>query len=776
MLKYKINNDNNTRGDLMEHTNIIFNKLKGELIAEQHNTQDYIRAIYTKLREYEISDIPLTAKLLEHFLIEDINKIQENLKISDFETAKYQSMEMFSKFQSVYGFNHNDVSEITELLSHIDQLSTDEKNVFLSVLKRQNGVSDFIVDKIKNIKDLSFLTRDELNNEIETCIFSDDLDKILRKKYALNEENAGFYLFFNYVRKEILPNINHETVVKFYLYALSGKLHDDLKDENFSKIFIEKTTDQISESLQKKIKMHQIPMMLENRDKSDDYSNKIKLKSFPLSYMNRGDRSTPQGYIDYAISDVSNENKIYVAHIKASTMENDIYKHDEKSLVVDRALKNWAKLNGKDLVTFDSQKGHKMDLIKKNYIDVNADKNNIDFPELKRILDTVINKLVYEYTKYDKTIIQPGDIKYSVETLNKKTAYENFILLCENITNNVLDINNTNGGTLKIFSRSMDWINHNLLNDPEFLSNKNSILELRKAIIDVAEKFNKSQLISDKIHSVLDRTKSKNLDDLYQEVSLSIYTKEVLSKNGYFNMLSPDDFINVNDNFKIDKFKDKIYQSMVPIIHEFIRLEKTNRSNGRRLENIHLKYKEYHDGTYTPNSITRKVNGVDKTTYFSAYSEFEPRNSFGKDIVKILDMTILRENSLNPVKIKELLNVIINGLESGSYFDEFDSKKSYYDVKRVVNTVKNVSLDSFISNLKNVVNELDNEITPIIVSAKNRYEKDVPREITRLTSLLNKISDFKKQSSYNESIDMVEFEKLKKELHRQDKKAIKLKV
>ena len=261
----------------MEHnTNIIFNKLKGELIAEQHNTQDYIRAIYTKLREYEITDIPLTAKLLEHFLIEDINNIQESLKISDFETAKYQSMAMFSKFQSVYGFNHNDVSEITELLGHIEQISTDEKNVFLSVLKRQNGVSDFIVDKIKNIKDLSFLTRDELNTEIETCIFSEDLDKVLRKKYALNEENAGFYLFFNYVRKEILPNINHETVVKFYLYALSGKLHDDLKDENFSKMFIEKNTDQISEALQKKIKMHQIPMMLENRDKSDDYSNKIK--------------------------------------------------------------------------------------------------------------------------------------------------------------------------------------------------------------------------------------------------------------------------------------------------------------------------------------------------------------------------------------------------------------------------------------------------------------------------------------------------------------------
>lgn len=749
----------------MEHnTNIIFNKLKGELIAEQHNTQDYIRAIYTKLREYEISDIPLTAKLLEHFLIEDINNIQENLKISDFETAKYQSMEMFSKFQSVYGFNHNDVSEITELLSHIEQISTDEKNVFLSVLKRQNGVSDFIVDKIKNIKDLSFLTRDELNNEIEACIFSDDLDKILRKKYALNEENAGFYLFFNYVRKEILPNINHETVVKFYLYALSGKLHDDLKDKNFSKMFVEKTTDQISEALQQKIKMHQIPMMLENKDKSDDYSNKIKLKSFPLSYMNRGEKSTPQGYIDYAISDILNENKIYVAHIKASTMENDIYKHDERSLVVDRALKNWGNLNGKELVTFDSQKGHKMDIIKKNYIDVNADKNNIDFPELKKILDTVINKLVYEYTKYDKTIIQPGDIKYSIETLNKKTAYENFILLCENITKNVLDINNTNGGTLKIFSRSMDWINHNLLNDPEFLLNKNSILELRKAIIDVSEKFNKSQLISDKIHSVLDRTKSKNLEDLYQEVSLSIYTKEVLSKNGYFNMLSPDDFINVADNFKIDTFKDKIYQTMVPIIQEFMRLEKTNRSNGRKLENIHLKYKAYHDEAYIPNSITRKIDGEDKTTYFSTYPEFQPKTSFEKDFVKILDMTVLREDSLNPLKIKELLNTVINGLESGLYFDEFDSKKRYYDVKRVVNAVKNVSLDSFINSLKNVVNELDNEITPIIVSAKNRYDKDVPKEITRLTSLLNKISDFKKQSSYNESIDMAEFEKLKKEV------------
>ena len=761
----------------MEHnTNIIFNKLKGELIAEQHNTKDYIRAIYTKLREYEISDIPLTAKLLEHFLIEDINNIQENLKISDFETAKYQSMEMFSKFQSVYGFNHNDVSEITELLGHIEQLSTDEKNVFLSVLKRQNGVSDFIVDKIKNIKDLSFLTRDELNTEIETCIFSDDLDKVLRKKYALNEENAGFYLFFNYVRKEILPNINHETVVKFYLYALSGKLHDDLKDENFSKMFIEKNTDQISEALQKKIKIHQIPMMLENRDKSDDYSNKIKLKSFPLSYMNRGEKSTPQGYIDYAISDILNESKIYVAHIKASTMENDIYKHDERSLVVDRALKNWAKLNGKELVTFDSQKGHKMEIIKKNYIDINADKNNIDFPELKKILDTLINKLVYEYTKYDKTIIQPGDIKYSIETLNKKTAYENFILLCENITKNVLDINNTNGGTLKIFSRSMDWINHNLLNDPEFLSNKNSILELRKAIIDVSEKFNKSQLISDKIHGVLDRTKSKNLEDLYQEVSLSIYTKEVLSKNGYFNMLSPDDFINVNENFKIEKFKDKIYQTMLPIIHEFMRLEKTNRSNGRKLENIHLKYKEYHDGYYTPNSITRKIDGESKTIYFSNPTEFQPKTSFEKDFVKVLDMTILREDSLNPVKVKELLNSVINGLESGSYFDEFDSKKRYYDVRRVVNAVKNVSLDSFVNSLKNVVDELDNEITPIIVSAKNRYEKDVPREITRLTSLLNKISEFKKQSSYNESIDMVEFEKLKTELNRQNKTAIKLKV
>lgn len=62
------------------------------------------------------------------------------------------------------------------------------------------------------------------------------------------------------------------------------------------------------------------------------------------------------------------------------------------------------------------------------------------------------------------------------------------------------------------------------------------------------------------------------------------------------------------------------------------------------------------------------------------------------------------------------------------------------------------------------------------MSAKNRYEKDVPREITRLTSLLNKISDFKKQSSYNESIDMVEFEKLKKELNGQNKTSTKLKV
>lgn len=751
--------------------NIIINKLKKDLLSEK-SKEDYLTRIENKLSEYDIDDISIKASLVEHYLAEEILNIQEDLKSYDFESARHKTTKMFNKFQSRYGIRGSNRDELTNLFNHINILSDNEKDIFMSISKFHYSVSNYLITKIRGINNILELNKEDLDEEIKTFVFSPELDRILKKQSILNEEKANFYVFFDYVRKEVLPYMKHENIAKFYLYTLSGNFFNDLKDPEFSKMFLNNSKEEVAALLQIKIKKHQIPMFLENKDKSNDYNAKIKLKSFSLRYMLNDNQSTPSGYIDFAIQDFMNPKKIYVAHIKASTMENDIYKHDESSLIVDRALKNWASLNDVELITFDSQKGHKIE----NFLSSSIDKNDNDFKDIKQILDTVINKLVYKYNNYEKEIIQPGDTKYSLESLKKQSAYETFILLCENIHNGNLDVTKANGSTLKIFSRSMDWIEYNLLNDPEFLSNSSLVENLKKSIVKTFNKFENSRLVTDKIFRLLNELDETHLNKLFNKVSINKYYKEVLSKKGYYDILAPSDFISVSDNFKIDKFKDKLFKSLTPVVDSFIKLEKANRINATKMERIYLKYNAYHTEQYEPNKIDIKIiddNGKITTNkkYFSQKAEFEPITAYQKHIVSLFDITINRDANFNIEYVKNSLSNLCSKLENRSYFEEFNSQKR--SVRNELYNVKMSLSNKVLENIKGLINELEVDIEPIINKANLDYNKHVPNEISKLSDLKDKVSEFN-LNSLIKTVDMDEFESLKKELY-QDKKSPSIK-
>lgn len=704
-------------------------------------------------------------EVVDDILTRNISHVNKLLAESNFKEANAKTKKIFNDFK----FNYS----TRDYVASSNILSEHEKTIFQTVLWGSLGAHDFISNRLSSLKGINKLDQNILMKNIDDIVFSEEMDKVINKKYVLNEDNAFFYMFFNYIRKEILPSYEHEAAVSFYLYALSGNLHKDLKDTEFNKIFFTGDKESIKEALLEKQKSHQIPLYLEYSDKSNNYSCKVTYKNFPFRYLNNNRETAPSGYIDYAIKDSEDDSKIYIGFVKSTTMENDIHGHAKKSVAIDTALSKWSIKNNKKIEFFDSQKGHKLSFITSRMLN-RSDFSEIEKIEIKKHMDTIINRLNYHYTGVKKNIIQPGDTKYSIEDLERKNVYEDFIYITKLITNNDLKIDTKDGTIVKIFKESLEWLSQNIINDKDFVKNKNIINEIKKSLIEVNDFFDKEMLISGSIKNLLNRLKNNNLEELEKEIRLQFLAKKLLTEESYFKSLNSKDFISIADFKKIENFKNDLFNKIEPFIQEVIKFESLHRINATKMSNIYLKHKYIRTSEYNPIGINEKYDKEQgkyvetKIKYFSQYEMFTPNKSYQKSIESLL----LISNDRNGIESLNNLEVVINNLmkniDNGKLFNEIKSNKNEIDF-----IFENIEFKRMIFNFSKKLSEINdfykNDIEVVINESRNKYQREVPSKIKEIEEKLVQLRNFRKESNYNEHIDQNKLDKLELEINRKSK-------
>jgi len=718
---------------------------------------DYISILNDLFEAQDITKTPEKfADVIESYFADEIVEIEDILKGFRFDDAREKSNLFFDKFS-----NNLDADFAKDVVNNFKSISLSEKNIFLAILGNENGVADFIANKCKEIKDLD---KDAIKESVQEFILSERMHEMLSKRIALNADEACYYLFFDYVRQQVLPNMNHESAMKFYIYVESNNFIKDLKeDESFNNVFVNGTKEEIQEKLFKKIKDKQFPLKLIHDDKSDDSTAKIQVQKLPETYVNNMHKTSPSGYIDYAIFDAEIPNLLHIVNVKASTIESDIYEHDEKSVILDRSLKYWARTNGATLAIHESQGSHKKEKLMKHFLsDTVGVLSEEEYKEVKKVLDTVINKLVDAYNGINKHIIQPGDCKYSTQDLKDKNAYEAFVDFAKLVNEDKLKINGSNGSVFKIASKSIKWLPRVMLNDPEFLSNPENVSQLRNALKGLRNKFVGKDTIADDIKRLLSDTTSDVIGKKIKEAKLNKLDKDVNDEHNYYKGLNSLDFISSDDNKILDDLRDRLFMFAKNISKEFVRLEQDNRINATKMSNIKEKYTLIHDSSYAVKSL-KDYTG--EKQYFTS-PNFKATTNYQKDIESIFKLTQFKDGIFDTNNVEKTLKKIIKEVQSDIYLDNFDSNANAGLVGGTKVFFMSKMKDKLILEAKRIIKDVNEQVPFVKRKANDKFKEEVEGTRETLKMKVEKVNKFRADTDDDEFIDPDKLKELENDILR----------
>lgn len=704
---------------------------------------DYISILNELFETQNITKTPEKfASVIESYFTNEIVEIEDVLKSFRFDDAREKSNIFFDKFT-----NNLDAEFAKDVVNNFKNISLSEKNIFLAILGNENGVADFIANKCKEIKDFDNRT---LKESVEEFILSERMHEMLSKRIALNADEASYYLFFDYVRQQVLPNMNHESAMKFYIYVESNNFTKDLKeDPSFNNIFVNGTTEEIQEQLFRKIKDKQHPLKLVHDDKGDDSTAKIQVQKLPETYFQNMQKTSPSGYIDYAIFDADIPKLLHVLNVKASTIESDIYEHDEKSVISDRALKYWGRTNEIALIIHESQGSHKKEKLMKHFIsDAAGELSDQEYQEVKKVLDTVINKLVDAYTGMDKHIIQPGDCKYSAQDLKDKNAYEAFVDFAKLVNEDKLKINGSNSSVFKIASKSIKWLPRVMLKDPEFLSNAENVSQLRNALKGLRNKFVGKDTIADDIKRLLSDTTSDVIEKKIKEAKLNKLDKDINDEHNYYKGLNSLDFISADDHKVLDDLRNRLFTFAKNISKEFVRLEQDNRANATKMSNIKEKYTLIHDSSYAVKSL-KDYTG--EKQYFTS-PNFKATTNYQKDIESIFKLTQFKDGIFDINNVEKTLKKIIKEVQSDIYLDNFDSNANAGLVGGTKVFFMSKMKDKLILEAKRIIKDVNEQVPFVKRKANDKFKDEVEGTREILKTKVEKVRKFTADADDDEFI------------------------
>lgn len=703
---------------------------------------DYVSILNDIFESESIEKDPkIFAEIIENYFGEEIVDIENFLRGYQFDSAREKSDMFFDKFENL------DQDFSREVVRNFKTLSNAEKNVFIAVLGNENGVADFIANKCLSLTELG---KDALKKNIEEFILSDQMHDKLNKRMSLNPDEASYFLFFEYVRKQMLPSMNHESVMKFYLYAESGNFFKDLgEDDKFREAFVKGSTSDIQKILFKKIKEQQYPLKMVHDDKSSDYTAKIQVQKLPETYIEKPHRTSPSGYIDYAIFDAEQENVIHIINVKAATMESDIYSHDEKSIVSDRALKRWARTNNYTLVVHESQGSHKNARILKHFItETNLDMKAEDLQKVKSIIDTVINRLVDQYTGTEKHIIQPGDAKYTIEDLKQKDAYKVFIEFSKMINDGILNINSSNDSLFKMTSKSIEWLSKNLLRDPSFLLDNDGVHDLRKELKGLRIKLAEKDSISDNIKRLLSDTTPDVINKKIKEATLNVLDRNNKEEKGYYESLSETDLITKEEHVKMDKLRDRIFKFGMKLSDSMISFERDSKQEDNRMQRIKSKYNLIFNSAYAIKSLESSGDKV----YFTN-EIFKARMNYQKDIEQVFKLVDSKDSVMNTTAISKVLNKIIVEISKDIYLDNFVSEDNNGKIGLTKINYLGNKKEKFIKEAKKLIKDAEELIPELKAKASKRYREEIETKLSDCKIRSSKILKLQNESDDEGFID-----------------------
>lgn len=716
---------------------------------------DYISILNDLFETQNITKTPEKfADVIESYFADEIVEIEDILKGFRFDDAREKSNLFFDKFS-----NNLDADFAKEVVNNFKSISLSEKNIFLAILGNENGVADFIANKCKEIKDFD---KDAIKESVQEFILSERMHEMLSKRIALNADEASYYLFFDYVRQQVLPNMNHESAMKFYIYVESNNFIKDLKeDSSFNDVFVNGTKEQIQEKLFKKIKDKQFPLKLIHDDKGDDSTAKIQVQKLPESYVNNMHKTSPSGYIDYAIFDAEIPNLLHIVNVKASTIESDIYEHDEKSVILDRSLKYWARTNGAILAIHESQGSHKKEKLMKHFLsDTVGVLSEEEYKEVKKVLDTVINKLVDAYNGINKHIIQPGDCKYSAQDLKDKNAYEAFVDFAKLVNEDKLKINGSNSSVFKIASKSIKWLPRVMLKDPEFLSNAENVSQLRNALKGLRNKFVGKDTIADDIKRLLSDTTSDVIGKKIKEAKLNKLDKDINDEHNYYKGLNSLDFISADDHKVLDDLRNRLFTFAKNISKEFVRLEQDNRANATKMSNIKEKYTLIHDSSYAVKSL-KDYTG--EKQYFTS-PNFKATTNYQKDIESIFKLTQFKDGIFDINNVEKTLKKIIKEVQSDIYLDNFDSNANAGLVGGTKVFFMSKMKDKLILEAKRIIKDVNEQVPFVKRKANDKFKDEVEGTREILKTKVEKVRKFTADADDDEFIDPDKLKELENDI------------
>lgn len=710
---------------------------------------NYVKILNDIFERNEIEKDPkIFAKAIESSIGNELLDIENILKAYKFDSAKEKSGFFFGKFDSL----EDDFAK--EVIRNLN-ISNAEKNIFIAVISNENGVADFIANKCLEYTEAN---DGKLRKSIESLILSDEMHEKLSKKLPLTSDDASFFLFFDYVRQQVLPSMNHESVMKFYMYVESGNFEKALKNDlELKEAFTKKDPQTIQETLFKKIKQSQIGLKLVHDDKSSDYTAKIQIEKLPETYLDKLSKTSPSGFIDYAIADVNDPKKIHIVNVKAATIESDIYKHDEKSIVADRALKNWARLNNYTLVIHESQGSHRKEKILKHFLaETRQDLKDEDFLKIKEVLDTVINRFVDYYTGTEKNIIQPGDCKYTSEHLSKEPPYKVFLELAKMINNDEIKLNTSNDSIFKVVSKSLSWLDRNLEVDPDFLSEHENIKDLRHELKGLRNKFSEKDLISGNIKRLLSDTTPTVIVQKINEARLNKVERKVKEEESFLKSINHYDLINDRENRDILELKHKIYKYAINLSNAFISLELDNRINARKMIRIKEKYQILYDNQYSVNYLLDDGEKI----YFKS-QQFKAKESYQKDIEQLFKITENNRNIFDSHNIEKIFSKVIKELKDNLYTDVFDNIENSLLMGNKIYFLNNYR-ERFIKEAKDIIKDTLELIPSLKGKVSQRMKTEIEPKIKDLSEQYIRISRFRDQYDEDGEMDLKTLDSIEK--------------
>lgn len=686
--------------------------------------------------------------LFNNIFILTINKIEnliENNKNPDEELNKtfYHLNIIKEYFKEEFNLSLKDLDFSEEQIDLIDSTTNINKKAW-----------DFINQKF--FKSIEINQEDKLKSKLQEFFFNEDIYSYIFNNDKLKRKDIENYeKFFNYLVDSYCPSKKAEELTKFYAYCASGNFYKDFNNnKDIQHAYQNKNNEKLCELVSERIRELYIPLIVK-KDPNDkkDYSSYIVEADKKSEIFNL--RSSPSGYIDYAIQStykINGKNNLMVFRVSSNFQENDLYNHDEKRIEEDNALKNYSILNDFNLEITEVFKSHKEKNLKK--IDISSEDN---IKDIKNLFDTIVNISVGKFTDLYTDLILLGDREYKKEYLKNIDYYKSTNKIIELYINNKEFDNKLSN----LMIRTLKWLDMNL----KYEINENNIEYIQKNIKENLIKLESitydQEKISDLANNCLEKIDKNDNKSIYLAI-LNTKIKELTKRKKCLENTEIQNPFNILGSKDKAKLKDSLFElhcTLDDVLDKYENLYKKHiRKNSSFVYNL----------CKDKNKLLKDINKKDSLDV-ALYNYTESLN-YSTQWNNDIKFKFNSENFIN--NIITAYDKLIEEFTKENLINKFKNPNEEESIDDILD-IEWILKDS--SNTKSSIEELKNEKDKISKAFKD-YKNKNNKELDKINNELNFVLNEKEKLRRKDSISTEELIDLSKNIKNYNRNKIKGRV